>query len=95
VYTPYTYPHPLRTVLPLETIRIVQTGASTNFWFSWYVTPNAGVTNSFQIYRCTNLVSANWQLIASNLAPSGTGTNTWTEPSPFTQAFYRVAVLSP
>jgi hypothetical protein len=75
-----------------EVIRFVPAGmsaGSTGYSFSWCGT--TGATNNFQVYRRTNLVAANWQLIAPSIARSGTGTNLWTDTNVFQQAFYRVA----
>jgi hypothetical protein len=76
-----------------ETIRFVQAGISAGSpgcWFNWCGTP--GATNSFKVYRCTNLMAGNWQLVAPNVARSGNGTNLWTDTNVFQRAFYRVAV---
>ena len=56
----------------------------------WYGTSNSGVTTGFRVYRCTDIVAANRQLIASNLTRNPTGTNSWSDPASFPKAFYRV-----
>jgi formylglycine-generating enzyme required for sulfatase activity len=67
---------------------------STNRSFTWYGTTNSGVTNSFKVYRSTNLLSGSWQLVGSNITRSATGTNAWTDGSPpaSPSIFYRPAV---
>jgi hypothetical protein len=77
-----------------EVIRFVQAGlsaGSTGCSFTWNGATGASATNSFKVYRCTNLMAGNWQLVAPNIARSGTGTNIWTDTNVFPQAFYRVA----
>jgi hypothetical protein len=71
--------------------RISRLDATSNPLIEWYATPNSGVTTGCRIYRCTDLMAPAWQLVASNLTRSGTGTNLWTDPNVFPQAFYRVA----
>jgi hypothetical protein len=76
-----------------EVIRFVPAGmsiGSTNCSLAWSAA--TGATNSFKMYRSTNLVTASWQLIAASIARSGTGTNLWNDTNVFPQAFYRVAV---
>jgi hypothetical protein len=78
-----------------EVIQFVPAGmsaGSTGCSFSWSGSP--GATNSFKVYRSTNLVAGGWQLIAPSIARSGTGTNLWTDTNVFQQAFYRVAALN-
>jgi hypothetical protein len=75
-----------------EVIMFVPAGmsaGSTGCSFSWCGA--AGATNSFKVYRSTNLIAGGWQLVAPNIARSGTGTNIWTDTNVFPQAFYRVA----
>jgi hypothetical protein len=75
-----------------EVIRFVPAGmsaGSTGCSFSW--SGSSGATNSFKVYRSTNLVAGSWQLVAPSIARSGTGTNLWTDTNVFQQAFYRVA----
>jgi hypothetical protein len=62
-----------------------------NGGITWYGTTNSGVTNAFRVYRCTNLLAANWQLAASNILRSGIGINAWTDTGMFPRVFYRVA----
>ena len=67
------------------------------FWFNWSGSTNSGVTNRFQVSRCTNLLEQSWQVVASNLARSGTGTNLWSDTNAFNllpRAFYRITTLS-
>jgi hypothetical protein len=75
-----------------EVIRFVPAGmsaGSTGCSFSW--SGATGATNNFLVYRCTNLLIGNWQLVAPSIGRSGTGTNVWTDTNVFPQAFYRVA----
>ena len=77
-----------------EVIRFVQAGMSVGSmgcWFDWSGATGADATNNFEVYRRTNLVTGNWQLVAPGVARSGTGTNLWTDTNVFPQAFYRVA----
>jgi hypothetical protein len=48
----------------------------------WYGTTNSGVTNGFDMYRSTDLLSGVWQRVASNLTRSATGTNAWKDLAP-------------
>ena len=78
-----------------EVIRFVQAGLSAGpppgCWFDWSGSTGSGATNNFEIYRRTNLMAGNWQVVVSNLTRSGTGTNLWTDTNMFPRAFYRVA----
>jgi autotransporter-associated beta strand protein len=56
----------------------------------WYGTANEWSMTKYRVYRCTNLTAGGWQLVASNLTRSATGTNTWIDPGSFQKAFYRV-----
>jgi hypothetical protein len=80
---------------PVEVIRILETGVSSGStpgcWFNWCGGTNATATNTFKVYRSTNLLYVNWQLVAPNVLRSGNGTNLWTDTNVFRQAFYRVA----
>jgi hypothetical protein len=69
-------------------------GLSTNRNITWYGTTNSGVTNGFRMYRSTNLLSGSWQLVASNLTRTASGTNTWMDslPPPSPRIFYRHAI---
>jgi hypothetical protein len=74
-----------------EVLRFVPAGmsvGSAGCHLSWLGATSS--TNNFNMYRRTNLVAGSWQLVGPNIARSGTGTNTWTDPSVFQKAFYRV-----
>ena len=72
----------------LRIFQVVSAG-SAGCCFSW--SGAAGAANNFNVYRSTNLLAGSWQLVAPDIARSGTGTNAWTDTNLFPQAFYRVA----
>jgi hypothetical protein len=82
----------------LSVFKIVEAGVfpgASNVWFKWYGTTNSGATNSFKIYRRTDMVNGSWQLIYSTATRSSNGTNAWTNDTSFGTGHYRVAIPNP
>ena len=79
-----------------DVIRFMQAGIyagpTPGYWLDWSGATGTGATNSFKVYRSTDLVAGNWQLVAPDIARSVTGTNLWTDTNVFPRAFYRVAL---